>query len=103
MVSLTTGDNKVEIVDTYTKKTVYGKLRFTKTLTGADPALLPNLTFTITGPNNYKKVVKYSELTNGEIILSDVVVGGKYTVTESGYAIWFGRSVYRGDVRDEGR
>ena len=50
-----------------------------KTTTGATtPA---NAEFTITGPNNYSKTVKYSEFKNGKYTLENLPVGD-YTVTE---------------------
>jgi|GEM_PF-2861038 len=58
-----------------------GSLEITKTTTGGTtPA---EATFTITGPNNYSKTVKYSEFTDGKYTIDNLPVGD-YTVTESG-------------------
>lgn len=57
-----------------------GSLKLTKTSKGHDtPA---DAEFTITGPNNYSKTVKYSDLADGSITLSNLPIG-TYTVTES--------------------
>ncbi|MGN1382634.1 MAG: Cna B-type domain-containing protein [Eubacterium sp.] len=63
-----------------TKKKPTGSLVITKTTNGGiTPA---DASFTITGPNNYSKTVKYSEFTDGKYTLSNLPVG-EYTVTEN--------------------
>lgn len=63
------------------KVKVTGSLKLTKISSGHEtPA---DTRFTITGPDNYKKVIKYSELENGSITL-DGLAEGTYLVKESG-------------------
>ena len=63
---------------------ITGSLTLTKISNGKEtPA---NAVFTITGPNNYEKVIKYSELTNGSITLTGQATG-IYTVTKSNASI----------------
>lgn len=57
-----------------------GSLKLTKTSNGHDTP--DDATFTITGPDNFSKVVKYSELKDGSITLSGLKVG-RYTVAET--------------------
>ena len=87
-------DGKVEIKDG-DKKTVEvtnavrqdkGSLTVTKTWTGDDSKLTQAqknaVTFTVTGPNNYKETFTYGQMSNGSKTLSDLILGD-YTVTES--------------------
>jgi hypothetical protein len=78
-------DNTAEIAltNTYTPNEVTpstGSLKLTKISNGHDTP--GDAEFTITGPDNYGKTVKYSELTDGSITISGLSVGA-YTVTES--------------------
>ena len=74
-------EETVELNNEYNER--YGGLTITKTFTGnpAD-ADLSNLEFTVTGPNGYKKTVKYSEFTEGAYRLDDLVEG-TYKVEET--------------------
>ena len=82
-------------------KTNVGSIKLTKTFKFYDnysngwqeAATAPELTkeqkelivFTITGPNNFTKTVKYSEFdADGTYTLANVPVGGQYTITETG-------------------
>jgi hypothetical protein len=71
------------ITNTYTKPSQdTGSLKLTKTSSGHDTPDDAEFTITGTRPNNYSRTVKYSELTNGSITLSNLPIG-TYTVTES--------------------
>ena len=72
------------------KKADSGKLTLTKTISGdrkASEEALKNITFTITGPNDYSKEVKLSEMTKGDdgkyTYTIDQLEAGDYTVTEN--------------------
>lgn len=68
---------KVNITNTYSQDK--GSLEIVKTTSGGTtPA---DTVFTITGPNNYSKTVKYSEFTNGKYELDKLPIG-EYTVKE---------------------
>jgi pilin isopeptide linkage protein len=69
---------EITLTNTYTQDT--GNLKLTKTSAGHDTP--DDAEFSITGSNNYSRTVKYSELTDGSITISDLPVG-TYTVTES--------------------
>jgi len=72
----------VAITNNYVKDK--GTLKITKTFTGdsiSDDAK-KTVTFTVTGPNNYSKTIKYSDFTSGSYTIKDLPVGD-YTVTES--------------------
>lgn len=72
------GTAEIKLTNTYTQNT--GSLKLMKTSNGHDtPA---DAEFTITGPDGYSKTVKYSELKERSLTLSDLPVG-TYTVKES--------------------
>ncbi|MBR3874100.1 MAG: Cna B-type domain-containing protein [Clostridia bacterium] len=60
-----------------------GSLLITKLTISPDDTLHtpPAARFTVTGPNNFSKVITYAEFSNGEYVLHDIPLG-KYTVKE---------------------
>lgn len=70
----------VTITNKYTE--ILGKLTIVKKSVG-DNSTPDETTFTITGPNGYEKIVKYSEFKDGKITLDNLSMG-KYKVSESG-------------------
>ena len=73
-----------EIKFTNTYEDQKGSLELTKNFAGdaISKESKDKITFTITGPNNYSKVVKYSEFVDGKYTLNGLVLG-KYKVVES--------------------
>ena len=71
-----------------------GALKLTKEFDGdgVTDALKNNVTFTITGPNNYSRTVTYAEIASGSITISDLPVGN-YTIKENGVASGNGTKV----------
>ena len=70
-------EDAATFTNTYQSK---GSLKITKKVEGGI-TVPADAEFTVTGPNGYSKMVKYSEFTNGEYTLSGLPVG-EYTVTE---------------------
>ncbi|MBQ6950714.1 MAG: hypothetical protein IJN44_04385, partial [Clostridia bacterium] len=59
-----------------------GSLKLVKVIEGAsEDADLAKISFTVTGPDGYSKIVTYAEFTNGEYLLENLPVGA-YKVTE---------------------
>ena len=77
--------SNVDITNEYTRD--QGSLTFTKSIAGLDEKEIPDITFTVTGPSDYSKKVKLSEMTKGEdgkyTYTLDQLPTGEYTVTES--------------------
>ncbi len=75
----------VDITNDYSRD--HGSLTFTKTINGVSEEAAQNITFTVTGPEDFSQVVKFSELTKGEdgqySYTLDNLPTGEYTVTES--------------------
>jgi pilin isopeptide linkage protein/LPXTG-motif cell wall-anchored protein len=70
-----------ELINKYIQDT--GSLKITKSLTGLPEGTAPEeLKFTVTGPEDYKKEVLFSEFKDGEYLIEGLPVGA-YTVTES--------------------
>ena len=76
--SIITGD--VDNGFTVTNTLITGDLVITKTSMGTKTP--QNAIFTITGPNDFTKEVKYSEFTNGQYVLEGLPLG-EYKVVES--------------------
>lgn len=79
----------VELKDTYTKNQLnLGSLTFTKSVIGSGITKddLKNITFTVTGPDNYSKTVALSQMEQGNGSYAYTITGlkeGQYTVTEN--------------------
>ena len=74
-------ESEVAFTNDYRRET--GSLKLTKDFTGnaVTDALKSQITFTITGPDNYSRTVTYAELENGSITLTDLPTG-TYTIKE---------------------
>ena len=78
-----------EVTNTKKTKNDNGNLKITKVITGEidDKDLKDDqraeITFTITGPNNFVKTIHYNEFDNGSFVLKDLPVG-TYQVEETG-------------------
>lgn len=81
-------DATVAITNTYTKKEEKGSLTFTKTFGGDNVTAedLKNISFTVTGPNNYRETYPLSSMQQKDGTYSKTLTGlttGNYTVTEN--------------------
>ena len=77
-------DKESEVTYTNNYKQQTGSLKLTKAFEGdgVTDALKNQLTFTITGPNNYSRTVTYAEIASGSVTITDLPVGS-YTITEN--------------------
>lgn len=87
-------DKNSEALFTNNYRQKKGALKLTKEFDGdgVTDALKNNVTFTITGPNNYSRTVTYAEIASGSITISDLPVGN-YTIKENGVASGNGTKV----------
>ena len=87
-------DKNSEALFTNNYRQKKGALKLTKEFDGdgVTDALKKDVTFTITGPNNYSRTVTYAEIASGSITISDLPVG-TYTIKENGVASGNGTKV----------
>ena len=87
-------DKNSEALFTNNYRQKKGALKLTKEFDGdgVTDALKNNVTFTITGPNNYSRTVTYAEIASGSITISNLPVG-TYTIKENGVASGNGTKV----------
>ena len=73
---------EVEVTNTYTL--IKGSLKVTKTFAGDELTAIQKagISFVVTGPDGYEAEFTYAQMTDGEMILEDLVPG-EYTVVES--------------------
>lgn len=94
-----TADKTVEVptAEFTNNKVVTGSLKFKKVISGdvSDNDLTDeqkaNITFTVTGPNDYRKVITYDQFTNGSYTINNLPTG-EYTVVETGADVLNGYS-----------